>query len=48
MIAKLFQKLLSNPDDVEDSMLVAIIQACVVDVDLLKKWNQRLTILTMI
>ena len=44
----LFQELLSNPDDVEDSMLVAIIQACVVDEELRKKWNQRLTILTMI
>ena len=45
---ELFQELLSNPDDVEDSMLVAIIQACIVDEDLRKKWNQRLTILTMI
>ena len=44
----LFQELLSKPDDVEDSMLVAIIQACVVDEELRKKWNQRLTILTMI
>ena len=35
-------------DDVEDSMLVAIIQACIVDEDLRKKWNQRLTVLTMI
>ena len=45
---ELFQELLSNPDDVEDSMLVAIIQACIVDEDLRKKWNQRLTVLTLI
>ena len=45
---ELFQELLSNPDDVEDSMLVAIIQACIVDEELRKKWNQRLTVLTLI
>ena len=44
----LFQNLLSNPDEVEDSMLVAIIQACVTDDELRSKWNQRLTVLTMI
>tara|TARA_B100001564_G_scaffold358545_1_gene377508 strand:+ start:1976 stop:3049 length:1074 start_codon:yes stop_codon:yes gene_type:complete len=45
---ELFENLLSNPDGVEDSMLVAIIQACVSDEELRKKWNQRLTVLTMI
>ena len=45
---ELFQNLFSNPDEVEDSMLVAIIQACVVDEELRVKWNQRLTVLTMI
>ena len=44
----LFQNMLSNPDEVEDSMLVAIIQACVTDDELRSKWNQRLTVLTMI
>lgn len=44
----LFEKLLSNPDEVEDSMLVAIIQACISDDELRIKWNQRLTVLTML
>jgi hypothetical protein len=44
----LFENLLSNPDEIEDSMLVAIIQACVSDDELRVKWNQRLTVLTML
>ena len=44
---ELFAKLLENPDDIEDSMLVAIVQACIEDDDLKSKWNQRLTVLTL-
>ncbi len=43
----LFTKLLENPDDIEDSMLVAIVQACIEDDELKSKWNQRLTVLTL-
>ena len=43
----LFSELLENPDDIEDSMLVAIVQACVEDGELKSKWNQRLTVLTL-
>ena len=45
---ELFNELLSNPDNVEDSMLVAIIQACIKDEEMQKKWNKRLTVLTML
>ena len=44
---ELFSNLLENPDDVEDSMLVAIVQACISDDELKSKWNQRLTVLTL-
>mgnify|MGYP001324809951 FL=1 len=44
---ELFAKLLENPDDIEDSMLVAIVQACIEDDELKSKWNQRLTVLTL-
>ena len=44
---ELFSNLLENPDDVEDSMLVAIVQACISDDVLKSKWNQRLTVLTL-
>ena len=43
----LFSELLENPDDIEDSMLVAIVQACIEDGELKSKWNQRLTVLTL-
>ena len=43
----LFSELLQNPDDIEDSMLVAIVQACIEDDELKSKWNQRLTVLTL-
>ena len=44
---ELFSELLENPDGVEDSMLVAIVQACIEDAQLKSKWNQRLTVLTL-
>ena len=43
----LFSELLENPDEIEDSMLVAIVQACIEDDELKSKWNQRLTVLTL-
>ena len=43
----LINELLENPDDIEDSMLVAIVQACIEDGELKSKWNQRLTVLTL-
>ena len=43
----LFSELLENPDEIEDSMLVAIVQACIEDGELKSKWNQRLTVLTL-
>lgn len=43
----LFSELLEKPDDIEDSMLVAIVQACIEDGELKSKWNQRLTVLTL-
>jgi hypothetical protein len=45
---ELFEELISNPDSVEDPMLVAIIQPCVNDEELKKMWNERLTVLTLI
>ena len=44
---ELFSELLENPDGVEDSMLVAIVQACIEDAQLKSKWNHRLTVLTL-
>ena len=45
---ELFEKLLCEPDEIEDPMLVAIIQAVITDEEMKKKWNERLTILTLV
>ena len=43
-----FDSLIQNPDEIEDSMLVAVVQNCITDEELKLRWNVRLATLTMV
>jgi hypothetical protein len=45
---EMFESLLNNPDDIEDSMLAAVAQTCVEDEELKAAWGVRLATLTML
>ena len=43
-----FNCLFSEPDEVEDATLAAMIQVCIDDEEHVKKWGERLSVLTLI
>jgi hypothetical protein len=43
-----FSSLFAEPDEVEDATLAAMIQVCTDDEEHVKKWGERLSVLTLI
>jgi hypothetical protein len=43
-----FKDLFSEPDEVEDATLAAMIQVCIEDEEHAKIWGERLSVLTLI
>ena len=43
-----FNSLFAEPDEVEDATLAAMIQVCIDDEEHVKKWGERLSVLTLI